>query len=884
MNSAVDDDAILSPTLPHPMTRRETSVMNDGSAAPLIPTVPTPPPLSPAPLTSVPPEETENYSPSLLPLPALTFQTLADERQKDDLSAALAKIAEYERQLATKEETVTHLRRTVTELSKQLKGVAHFMDLREDIEERLTGMERRHSEELTKYKSLAKGASFDCLESKIRLKLEEKTLKETFEEKVTLQAEELLNARTKEIHQKNFELLKDKVLLSREVEDSRAKGEALQKENDALRAELHVLSSSEKGVLRRSVALKKQVEVLKQQIKTHDDSMQRVAEEFTTRLATQGKQHEKTLKVVTEERDKARWDALQCREEWKRLRAASSTMLSLQQDLHVFFHDALRQVRGEIVEEKRQQIAALVRPQRYLEGKSAPQSILGPQREEERKGMAICDREGVRGGLASTIPLGRRLAQKAESRVAGEGSGGPDGSPLLPSFSASSSSSAITPKSKGPPEIVSSPPPLSLLPPPLRIENTPTKSSIGRLEFQRSLGAPLHITYHQNDLPHQSSGRSEREKDAIDPYSMSRREGREKESSLRSSLERVSRSASERGRYSHVWHHPSTADDKKCRESGTEEERIASSSFSLTGGGVGWTEMRCRSKDEWGRDKNGFPVLLSKSQDPILKALLPPLAIRCSSPCTKAAEKDADTRNGDVDAKKETEREEEAVTASPEEEESRVIDELAKRWGASVDPLRLKDRAEREWEDGGGRDERRGYRAENDRTGTPRTEADGAPSSSSSDAPLVECETLYPASVSLSANVQERELRNIGVRQLSWEEKERVIYYLFKRLQQSPSALQSTRRVCRDHPTQSGNSGEKAVSAPPVQTTAPEGPSLKTKQPAKRIENKSRLHPPQKNPRAVEETKESNSSLSNRLGVKLAVETGVDPKTFLTQQ
>lgn len=875
MTSAADDGALFSPTLPPPLTRRETVVMMEPAEVPLIPLDSTSLPLSSAPEAPKESGETESTSYSLLPLPALTLQTLADERQKDALDSALARIGEYEKRISEKEDTVTHLRRTVAELSKQLKSVAHFIDLREDMEERLSGMERRHDEELNKYKTQAKDAAFDCLESKIRLKLEESTMQKTFEQKVAEQAEALLHTRTKEIHQENFELIKDKLLLSREVEASRVKWEALEKENEALRTERTVLSSSEKEVLQRSVALKKQVDTLKKQVKTFDDASQRIAQEFSTRLATQAKQHEKALKAITEERDAARADALQCREEWKRLRAVSSSMLSLQQDLHLFFHDALRQVREEMVAEKRQRMAAMGSPTRYLEGTRAPPSITGHEGEEERKRAAIRGGGGGGGvgGIASVIPLDRRLAQKTGRE---EKSPGP---PLLTiSSHAASSSSGHTQMANGHSEAASHPPPVShLLPPPLRVENAPTASSIGRMEFQQSLRAPLRITY-----DHRSAESKERsgERDAADHPSPHRRESSENGSPLHSSFSSTLSSAGrwseagERGRYSCIRRHPCMEDDSNRRESDTDEKTPGVDCFSLTGGGgVGVTSVWSRSRGEWGRDRKGFPVMLSKPEDPIRKALLPPLASRRSSSYRKAAETSPAAATADEEGGKSVEEEGESTEVpSPEDEKEGIfMDALAARWGASVDPRWRKDGAK----------SKDNEEEKKDRIPTQSTEARVA----SSDGQLVECDARYPASVTLPADLQERKLRNISVRQLSWEEKERVIYYLFKRLQQSPHALQNTRRVCRDHPSQKGRSAANAPSPSLAPNTVVEGPSFHPTPSVPRIENKPYRHPPPKNPpRAIEEAEERRSSLPHQSGLKRTVDAGVNPKTFLTQQ
>lgn len=278
------------------------------------------------------------------------------EAGRDTLLVALKQVRENEAVIIEKDRYIGQLQKSIKELAKQLKGVAEFIDLREDIEERLEIMEKFHREEIAKFKSQAQDARLDMLENKVKLRREEEILKKNHERDVAIKATELLDRRTREVNDQNFELVKDKLLMARDMETARAQCAVLTTENASLRRKAQLATGAESELLVRSVAQKKQIALLKKQIKTTEENIEKIVKEYDQRLAKQEKMYEKQVLMLTQERDEARHDAHVFRTELKRLREASSKVTNLHSELQLFFHEALREVRLEVFEERRRAI------------------------------------------------------------------------------------------------------------------------------------------------------------------------------------------------------------------------------------------------------------------------------------------------------------------------------------------------------------------------------------------------------------------------------------------------------------------------------------------------------------------------------------------------
>jgi len=269
------------------------------------------------------------------------------------------RVRDLERTLRDKDEYVRRLRKTIKELARRMQGVAEFIDVKEDIEERLERMEREHQEEISVHRNAARDARLDMLEDRVKLFSIEASLRETHERDVMAKATELLDQRTKEVNDQNFLLVKDKIILARDMESARRRRSVLEVENTELRRKIALSTGTEKELLQRSVKQKREVSKLKEQVKTTEDGLNSIVEEYEQRLAKLRADHEKSIKALTVERDDARNDAKKLLVELKRLRELSGQLVLQHSELEQFFYDALRTVRCEIVQERRRQIVGM---------------------------------------------------------------------------------------------------------------------------------------------------------------------------------------------------------------------------------------------------------------------------------------------------------------------------------------------------------------------------------------------------------------------------------------------------------------------------------------------------------------------------------------------
>lgn len=281
------------------------------------------------------------------------------DAERDNLLQALKELRDARAVIGEKEKYISQLQRSIKELAKQLKGVAQFIDMREDIEERLEKMEKDHVAEVAKYRGDAQDARLEMLETRVQLRSEGEMLKKNHDRDVTVKATQLLDKRTREVNNQNFSLVKDKLLMSKEMESSRQKSEALESENTALRRKAQLSEGAEAELLQRSVAQKKQIGALKKQVKHAEDAVDAVVKEYEDELKKKEKAYTKQVNALTAERDNARHDALVLRTELKRLREASSRVAEMHSDLQTFFHEALRDVRFEVFEERRRAIVGV---------------------------------------------------------------------------------------------------------------------------------------------------------------------------------------------------------------------------------------------------------------------------------------------------------------------------------------------------------------------------------------------------------------------------------------------------------------------------------------------------------------------------------------------
>ncbi|XQJ32073.1 hypothetical protein NXY56_008198 [Leishmania guyanensis] len=262
--------------------------------------------------------------------------------------------AVQQRALRAREKEVVHLRRTIQELSSQLNCVLTTLDQRADTSAELETLKKTCEEEAVQHEKGMRCARLEMLESRVKYRTMEEHLAATYEADVHARATELLEPHTKEVHDKNFELLKEKIMLTQEVSMVRAEYKDLRDTYVRLKRQTDLDGGASREMLQRSVSQKDQIASLRQLVKTTEDNLNAVVAEYEEKLLTDSKTQQAVIQSLTRERDAARRDALQLRHELQQLRSAAGNVLAQRSELETFFYAALEEVRVGVVEERRQ--------------------------------------------------------------------------------------------------------------------------------------------------------------------------------------------------------------------------------------------------------------------------------------------------------------------------------------------------------------------------------------------------------------------------------------------------------------------------------------------------------------------------------------------------
>lgn len=284
---------------------------------------------------------------------------------------------------------VQQLQHTIRELTLQLHSVAEFVDMKEDIEDRLRSMQRYYEAEVARHIHIAKEARLALLENRVQLRTVEEDLRASHMADVDRTATALLDSRTKEVLQTNASLVKDKTVLAGDAEQARQHNASLMEENRRLRREAELTASTESELLSRSVRQKREIAALKKQVKSTEDRLNEVVEAYEAKLAKRESVNAKRVEEAVQQRDRACRDAEALHRELVKVRELSTCILKQRSELEEFFHEALRHVRGEIVEERRRQIASV--PSGFSPGASAAQTIGSSLRLEQQSRLLLSE-------------------------------------------------------------------------------------------------------------------------------------------------------------------------------------------------------------------------------------------------------------------------------------------------------------------------------------------------------------------------------------------------------------------------------------------------------------------------------------------------------------
>ncbi|CUE70451.1 Hypothetical protein, putative [Bodo saltans] len=197
---------------------------------------------------------------------------------------------------------------------------------------------------------------FTSLEEKVRVKAEERIMTEKFEAEVSDRAMKLLDAKTKEIHNENFALLEDKVMLEHELDRLVAENKRMKEMTGSQKREVELAKVADDEYAKRGARQSREIKDLRQQCKLMEANIAKLIDEYEHKLEVQTHKFQTEMDKMREERDLSYRNAENRHKELIRMRQLSKHIVRQRSELEMFFNEALEYVRHQIVLERQQSI------------------------------------------------------------------------------------------------------------------------------------------------------------------------------------------------------------------------------------------------------------------------------------------------------------------------------------------------------------------------------------------------------------------------------------------------------------------------------------------------------------------------------------------------
>eukprot|EP00667_Euglena_gracilis_P015422 EG_transcript_16041 len=237
------------------------------------------------------------------------------------------------------------------------------------LRENEAAMRHKNERELSKLR-------YQSVEEKVRLKNEEVAMEQRFHQNVETRAYELLDEKTKGIHQQNKTLLEDKALLERELEQLMDLKK--QREEDLRRTqrdlELHQQSLSESA--KQGCRLHREIKELQAKNQGLEETLRDTIQKHETEWAERQRTFGQTL-ALREKQIAEAHHLLDLRtQELHRMRGLAQHIVGARNELEAFFNEALEYVRQQIALEDSRHVG-----RRGPKGKAAPANapVVGAQ-------------------------------------------------------------------------------------------------------------------------------------------------------------------------------------------------------------------------------------------------------------------------------------------------------------------------------------------------------------------------------------------------------------------------------------------------------------------------------------------------------------------------
>mmetsp|Transcript_140674 Transcript_140674/g.245012 ORF Transcript_140674/g.245012 Transcript_140674/m.245012 type:complete len:533 (-) Transcript_140674:1023-2621(-) len=239
----------------------------------------------------------------------------------------------------------------IKKLEEDLAAVETFKKEKYEIEQELKRLRENESAQKESYERELSKLRYQSLEEKVRLKNEELAMEQRFQQDVERRAHELLDEKVRAIHRQNRELLEDKGLLEKELEQLSESKKAVDEENKRKQRDLELNQQSLDQSAQQGFRLNKEIKELGMKNRTLANNLTNTVNTYEAEKTKARQQFEQTNKLREQQLAEAHQMIHVRTQELHRVRALAKHIVNARSELETFFNEALEYVKLKIAEE-----------------------------------------------------------------------------------------------------------------------------------------------------------------------------------------------------------------------------------------------------------------------------------------------------------------------------------------------------------------------------------------------------------------------------------------------------------------------------------------------------------------------------------------------------
>lgn len=251
-----------------------------------------------------------------------------------------------------RDEEISALQNKCSVVQGDLSALQTFASDRDRLYAEMHAFREHHQRECERYEAEISRLRFVSLEEKVRVKAEERIMTEKFEAEVNDRAMKLLDVKTRSIHNENFALLQDKVLLEQELDRLVSDNKSMKSLTSTQKREVELAKVADDEYAKRGARQSREIKDLRNQCKLMEQNIAKLIDEYEHKLDVQSSNSQTAIDALKEERDLAIRNAELRHKELVKMRQLTKSFVSQRSELEIFFNEALEYVREQILIER----------------------------------------------------------------------------------------------------------------------------------------------------------------------------------------------------------------------------------------------------------------------------------------------------------------------------------------------------------------------------------------------------------------------------------------------------------------------------------------------------------------------------------------------------